>query len=307
MHNYKQMKHIKLLLTFYIFFSFKSFSQDKDSTVNHGHFLGGVYGNVYIEASFKDQLLNGPFIIRDNKRKVLLKGSFNNNQKIGTWEKYHSKDTSYFLRKKTEYIVNKPAAIILETDSSSRKIKNKNYVLEYLPDTIKKFDSLIEYVSIQKQIIPSRNGGAFNASEYGNLLSRFYRGITKNLVTIYADAELKNKILKPVFSESNKAVSIRTSDNFYFFDEYGLYQRINSIGLELKDGTIYWVSSNDIELKGINLVIDYSIFNALKQNLLPNRMLFENNVSKIKINRNNNWEIRSKQILMEIWSRELFY
>jgi hypothetical protein len=275
--------------------------------VNHGHFLGGVYGNVYIEASFKDQLLNGPFIIRDNKRKVLLKGSFNNNQKIGTWEKYHSKDTSYFLRKKTEYIVNKPAAIILETDSSSRKIKNKNYVLEYLPDTIKKFDSLIEYVSIQKQIIPSRNGGAFNASEYGNLLSRFYRGITKNLVTIYADAELKNKILKPVFSESNKAVSIRTSDNFYFFNDFGLYQRINSIGIELKDGTIYWVSSNDIELKGINLVIDYSIFNALKQNLLPNRMLFENNVSKIKINRNNIWEIRSKQILMEIWSRELFY
>ena len=307
MHNYKQMKHIKLLLTFYILFSFKSFSQDKDSTVNHGHFLGGVYGNVYIEASFKDQLLNGPFIIRDNKRKVLLKGSFNNNQKIGTWEKYHSKDTSYFLRKKTEYIVNKPAAIILETDSSSRKIKNKNYVLEYLPDTIKKFDSLIEYVSIQKQIIPSRNGGAFNVSEYGNLLSRFYRGITKNLVTIYADAELKNKILKPVFSESNKAVSIRTSDNFYFFNDFGLYQRINSIGIELKDGTIYWVSLNDIELKGINLVIDYSIFNALKQNLLPNRMLFENNVSKIKINRNNIWEIRSKQILMEIYSRELFY
>lgn len=307
MHNYKQMKHIKLLLTFYILFSFKSFSQDKDSTVNHGHFLGGVYGNVYIEASFKDQLLNGPFIIRDNKRKVLLKGSFNNNQKIGTWEKYHSKDTSYFLRKKTEYIVNKPAAIILETDSFSRKIKTKNYVLEYLPDTIKKFDSLIEYVSIQKQIIPSRNGGAFNVSEYGNLLSRFCRGITKNLVTIYADAELKNKILKPVFSESNKAVSIRTSDNFYFFNDFGLYQRINSIGIELKDGTIYWVSSNDIELKGINLVIDYSIFNALKQNLLPNRMLFENNVSKIKINRNNIWEIRSKQILMEIYSRELFY
>jgi len=301
------MKHLKLLLTFYILFSFKSFSQDKDSTVNHGHFLGGVYGNVYIEASFKDQLLNGPFIIRDNKRKVLLKGSFNNNQKIGTWEKYHSKDTSYFLRKKTEYIVNKPAAIILETDSSSRKIKNKNYVLEYLPDTIKKFDSLIEYVSIQKQIVPSRNGGAFNASEYGNLLSRFYRGITKNYITIYADAELKNKILKPVFSESNKAIGIKTLDYFYFFTEYGLYQKVNSIGIELKDGTIYWVSLNDIELKGINLVIDYSMFNALKQNLLPNRILFENNVSKIKINRNNSWEIRSKQILMEIWSRELFY
>lgn len=300
------MNYFRFLLFIAFSSCLTSFSQNKDSLVNHGHFLGGGYGNVFIEASFKDQLLNGPFIIKNSKRQVLLKGNFSNNQKSGEWQKYYVKDTTYYLKKKIEYLANKPAAILLETDSTSRKITIKNKVLDFMPDTMWKFDSLVEYIAIEKQIVPSRNGSAFNYSEYGNLISRLFRGISKNNFTLYSDAALKNKLIKPVFSETNKAISLRTCDHFIFLKEYGLFQKVISVGLELKDGTIYWISLKEIESKGLNVVIDYSMYNAIKQNLLPSRLLFENNPNKTKIAKNETWENRSKQLLMELYCRELF-
>jgi len=287
----------KIFFYILLFLSTNAIAQNKDSVVNHSYFAGGRFGNIYIEASFKDQLLNGPFVIRNSKKKILLKGQFKNNTKIGVWEKYFVNDTIETLLKKIEYITNRPAAILFEKDFETNKIIAKNKVLEFLPDTISVIDSLKEYYAIEKQFVISRNGGAFNASEYGNLMSRIYRGIAQNKIVVYKDKELKHKIEKPDFAPTKKPIAIRTCDNFLYLNDYGLFQKVISAGIVLNDKEIYWVSMHEIEKKGLNLVIDYSMFNAIKQNLLPSRIITEENVSTK--------EILSKTLLMEIWSKEL--
>lgn len=254
-----------LNLTFKFFFLFcvSLSAQVKDSIITYDlpDLLHCSGERMFISASFRNHMLNGPFTAFGVNGKIFCKGNFENNCKSGEWiynnNTMSNKQKIFYDSKRHEYFTslnsnNYSGSMIVSDTISPDKLDEKRILLI-------------------KQIIPGSADNSLKSSDLQNFVSFSFRELVKKKSVFYYNFDKANSVEQKEISENIKPVALLIAEYYFSNGNEPAKRIIKMIGFEMSNKQIYWTDfteQNMVANSGKN-IFELSFYFSLKNGSLP--------------------------------------